>query len=227
MDLAMVGQISKNFGTSTRWPLCCGENLIEMAKSLSPSKITFKEETSMNELNKASEKFSEPKDVRIVYLPPSTVAASHYVGENPEENAEGPLRDFIKQSRLFQLKPDARIFGFNHPSPRDDSGSYGYEFWVTIPEDMDVPPPLTKKRYGGGLYAAHAITMGNFHEWDWLCGWVRSNPDYEPANVDDGGETMGGLLEEALSFLYNTTLEKTVGERQLDLLFPIKGKGKN
>lgn len=41
---------------------------------------------------------------------------------------------------IYEIKPDAGLFGFNHPNPgmRED-GKYGYEDWVTIPEDMEVP----------------------------------------------------------------------------------------
>jgi len=37
--------------------------------------------------------------------------------------------------------------------------------WVTIPEEMDVPEPIVKKRFEGGLYAAHMIPFGAFEEW--------------------------------------------------------------
>jgi len=32
---------------------------------------------------------------------------------------------------------------------------HGYERWLTIPYDMKVNPPFAKKRFSGGLYAAH------------------------------------------------------------------------
>lgn len=38
----------------------------------------------MNDLNKASETLQKIDNVRIVHVPPFTVASSHFIGENPE-----------------------------------------------------------------------------------------------------------------------------------------------
>jgi DNA-binding transcriptional MerR regulator len=199
--------------------------MLNAINSLSLTKISFKEEKSMDELNKASESLSTLKNVRIVHLPPCTVAASHYVGENPEEHAGDQLCEFLKSSRLYEIKPDARVFGFNHPNPSPDK-PYGYELWVTIPEDMDVPAPLTKKQFAGGLYAAHMIVMGNWHEWEWLAKWVTDgNPKYEPNYLSDHGEFMGGCLEEHLNYVYHASLDwPESDEHQIDLLSPVKLK---
>ncbi len=57
------------------------------------------------------------KELRILYLPPFTVAASQYIGENPEEGAFAPLDKFIKKTQLYRINPGLRIFGFNNPCP--------------------------------------------------------------------------------------------------------------
>ena len=182
----------------------------------------------MENLNKATKQLQSLKNVRIVHLPGSTVASSHYFGENPEDNALKQLKKFLEESHLYEIKPDARIFGFNQPNPSREGANYGYEFWVTIPEDMDVPEPLVKKRFEGGLYAAHTITLGNFNEWEWLSNWVNiDNPKYESDMLDDNGEAMGGLLEEHLNYVYYSNHNWPESyEHQLDLLFPIKLKEK-
>lgn len=147
------------------------------------------------------------------------------MGENPEENAGEQLAEFLKKSRLYNVKPDARVFGFNHPNPSDEKPYYGYEFWVTIPAEMEVPAPLVKKRFAGGMYAAHTITLGNFHEWKWLSDWVHNHPKYEANMLNDHGEFMGGLLEEHLNYVYHCHLNwPESDEHQLDLLFPVKLK---
>lgn len=66
--------------------------------------------------------------------------------------------------------------------------------WVTIPDDMEVPANLVKKRFEGGLYAAHMIPMGNFNEWEWLLNWVNENEKYEFAGDMKDQEHMCGLL---------------------------------
>ncbi|MEN6315183.1 MAG: effector binding domain-containing protein [Clostridiaceae bacterium] len=196
--------------------------IMSVIQSLSLSKINFKEEKSMDDLNKANDILSTLKNVRIIYLPPCTVAASRYFGENPEDNAGKTLDEFVRKIELHKIKPDLRLFGFNNPSPRGNE-TYGYEFWVTIPDDLDVPAPLKKKHFNGGLYAAHCIKMGDFHEWKLLGQWVMENNEYEY----DAREPLGmdGCIEEHLNaYSYFAGDETSAKFIQLDLLTPIKVK---
>lgn len=218
----LVEQLGRH--SSLKAALLSDQTMLSAINTLSLSKIPFKEEKSMDQLNHANQQLSKLKHVRIIHLPPCTVAASHFIGENPEETAMSRLQDFAKSCDLYSIKPDARVFGFNHPCPSSQQPVYGYEAWLTIPEDLELPAPLVKKQFAGGLYAAHSIVMGNFHEWDWLRDWVvEDNPKYLPNYLDDGGECMGGLLEEDLNWLYYVSLDQPGRkEHQLDLLFPIK-----
>lgn len=198
------------------------EELMSAVRQLSLSKNHFKEECSMEDLNKANERLSALKNVRILYLPPCAVAASHYFGENPEDGAGKALDAFVRSAGLLKGKPDFRVFGFNNPSPKGNE-TYGYEFWVTIPDDWDVPEPLQKKRFAGGLYAAHCIKMGDFHEWQLLGKWVDSNSEYQYDAREPLG--MGGCLEEHLNaYSYYAGDEKAAKFIQLDLLSPVKKK---
>lgn len=74
-----------------------------------------KENLSMEELNKANEELMklEDKDVRIVYLPPMTIAAAYASGEGCEGKTLDMISKFTKESELLKLKPDARSFGFD------------------------------------------------------------------------------------------------------------------
>lgn len=222
----LIEELERNQGLEIDRNLLCSENLLREIDSLSSTDFNLKEEKSMNDLNKAEEKLQKLENVRIVHVPPCTIAASHYVGENPEENAGEQLAEFVQKSQLYHIKPDARVFGFNHPNPSDDRPHYGYELWVTIPADMDVPAPLVKKQFAGGMFAAHMITLGNFHEWKWVADWVRhDNPKYEDNSLNDNGELMGGLLEEHLNYVYHCHLNwPESDEHQLDLLYPVKLK---
>lgn len=179
----------------------------------------------MTELNKADEILNKNLNVRIVLLPPFTVASNHYIGENPEEHVDDDVEKFIRESRLYEIKPDSRMFGFNHPNPgvRED-GLYGYEVWVTIPEDMKVPEPLVKKKFEGGLYAAYTIKFPEFQYWGELENWVRNSSEYELNYSELGLEIMGGCLEEHLNWVYSSHMgwPKDGIDGQLDLLMPIK-----
>jgi DNA gyrase inhibitor GyrI len=179
----------------------------------------------MVELNDANNNPVLLNDVRIIQIPPCTVASSHYIGKTPEQFAGNQLLDFIKVSDLYEKKPDARVFGFNHPNPSDERPDYGYEFWITIPEDLEVPAPFKKLHFNGGMYAAHCIKMGDFHEWEWLCRWVDASGEYAPNYSAAGSENMGGCLEEHLNFMQELANNggNWPGDKiKLDLLIPIK-----
>lgn len=176
-------------------------------------------------LKQADKHLSHIQDVRIIYLPPSAIAASHYIGEDPEFHANYLIDNFVTESGLRKIKPDLRRYGFNHPNPIDETGLHGYEAWVTIPDEMEVPEPLEKKHFNGGLYAAHMITFGNFNEWDAFLEWIMNHKRYEFAGDLQDQEHMCGLMEEHLNFyshLEQPNLE--LEQLQLDLLMPIKIK---
>ena len=164
---------------------------------------------------------SLPQDVRILSLPRLTVAAAHCICEQPEDAADALLTKFIRQTDLLHVKPDARVFGFNHPNPTEGNPVYGYEFQITIPPDLPVPAPLLRKEMPGGLYAAHAIKMGDFHEWTALAGWTEQSPDWEIRWASDGTEIMGRSLEEHLNYLQDRAAGR-LQTGQLDLLLPIQ-----
>ncbi|WP_099469042.1 effector binding domain-containing protein [Konateibacter massiliensis] len=197
------------------------QDLIEITNTLLLPKSSLKEECAMSALNNANEKIESKMDIRILYLPPTTVAASQYIGENPEEESGNRLAAFIKENNLTVVKPDFRVYGFNNPSPNEECENYGYEFWVSVPKEMDVKLPLVKKEFEGGLYAAHCIKMGDFHEWKLFMDQMKASKEYdidwrEPLE-------MGGCLEEHINAfsLYNGEISDFI---QLDLLIPIKRK---
>ena len=89
---------------------------------------------------------------------------------------------------------------------------------------MEVSAPLTKKRFNGGLYAAHTITFPNFNEWADLAEWVQNSDKYEVNYSELGEEIMGGCLEEHLNWIYSAHMgwpENGI-DGQLDLLLPVK-----
>lgn len=201
--------------------------ILAVIKSLSPVSINYKEDKTMDILKKAEESLSNMNDVRVIYLPPATVAAAHHIGDDPESHVYKMIDKFVRDTGLCKIKPDLRHYGFNHPNPVDETGYHGYETWVTIPDDMEIPPNLIKKHFSGGLYAAHMIAMGNFNEWEWLFDWVNKNEKYEfDGNMQDQ-EHMCGLLEEHLNYVSHICLDNTeLEDLQLDLLMPIRERSK-
>lgn len=196
-------------------------SIVKSLESLTPEKHHLKEERKMSI---AKEMIDKGSCVRIVFLPPCTAASYQYTGDDPEENAGKIMNAFIQSSRLYEIKPDSRMFGFNHPDPDPKSGYHGYEVWVTIPDNMEVPAPLAKIHFAGGLYAAYTITFPDFHEWKFLAEWVEKNTQYLPDYHDQSLKDMGGCLEEHLNWVYsshNNWPENGI-DGKIDLLLPIK-----
>lgn len=216
----------------SRYWMPAGQTLLEnsrvmaLTEAFAPPQLKQEKERArkMEELTRAEEA-AKLKDVRIVHLPASAVAAARYAGPEPENHAGQMIADFARRSRLWETGASMRLYGFNSPNPPPEGGEYGYEFWLTIPEDMEVPPPLEKKHFPGGTYAAHCIRMGDFHQWAWLARWVEESEEYE-GNGSGTPENMFGGLEEHLNY-YDHIKNTPEGEPetvQLDLLVPVKAR---
>lgn len=221
-----VDMLREKSGINLATDLLSDTTLLSMIAPLTPEKLNFREEKTMEDLNKADEKLNKliDKDVRIIYLPPATVAAYQYEGDEPENKVGKVIDKFVLDHDLPKIKPDLRHYGFNAPNPSDETNDHGYEMWVTIPEDLEVPEPLVKKRFEGGLYAAHMIPFGAFEEWEWLHKWVGNSEKYE-YNGNWDSKNMFGWLEEALNYVNRVRQPDPEGEGfQLDLLIPIKEK---
>ena len=204
--------------------------LMKAVDALSLPKTTLKEKTtSLSDLDRANENLDKHLNVRILMLPPFTVASNHVIGEDPEESVGDRIDKFIRDSRLYEIKPDSRYFGFNHPNPGVlEDGIHGYEVWVTIPDDMDVPAPMTKKKFEGGLYAAMTIKFPEFQLWCELNRWAWESAEYEADYSELGAENMNGCLEEHLNWVYSSHMGWSENgiDGQLDLLLPIKRREK-
>ncbi|MBE7724579.1 MAG: MerR family transcriptional regulator [Enterocloster citroniae] len=198
-------------------------SVFAVVHSISFPKNILQEETSMEDLNKANETLQklEDKDVRIIYLPPMTVAAARFSGKaeygvGPE--ATGMIEKFVYGTELLKMKPDARGMGFDcsRADLRVEVGATptAYEAWVSIPEDMEVPPPLVKKTFSGGMYAAHVLRDWNFQDWGLLQEWVSKSGRYEEAD--------GPCFEEILNYYNLMNNGAKMEDTQIDLLLPIK-----
>ena len=224
--MMFVQRISGAADAAQRLAAMDDDGLIKTVQALGLSKTTLKEKTIMSEMNHAEQEQWKQLNVRLIRLPEMPVAAFRYVGPDPEEHAQAMLAEFIRGSRLYDVKPDSRVFGFNSPNPMPGMEHYGYEYWVTIPEDMPVPAPGVKKTMSGGLYAAHCMEFPNFQEWGWLAQWADNSPDWQP--VGGGPENMFGSLEEHLNWVYavaHDCLDEGT-TRKLDLLLRVRKREK-
>jgi len=163
----------------------------KMADSLSLVQKNIKEKFNLDDLTRAADHLNKLKDVRIVYIPPMTVAAYHFIGEKSWNTASKVIDTFVSSSKLLDIKPDARQFKFRtdtgHPAEMKSS-----EVWVSIPDDMNVPEPMIKKRYDGGLFAVYFSSDMTFEKQLGFQDWINesSTYQYDPDDRYDMDETL-------------------------------------
>ncbi len=198
--------------------------LLEAVDALTKQKIRLKDEKTAADLEQASEKLNKltDRDVRIVYLPPAMVASAYAKGAEPgpELVTADMIDKFIKDTNLENVYPASRHFGFNNPDEPVHGEGHGYERYITIPDEMEVPLPLTKKYFKGGVYAGVTIPMGDWDVWMKLHEWVGNSDRYEFR-----WETIEGVcgwIEEHLN--YWDWNDSTDEYRQIDLMIPVKQK---
>jgi hypothetical protein len=221
----LVTRLNESEKINVKLDLLHDNDILKIVEPLSLTKINFKEEKSMEELNKASESLNKlhDKEVRIIYLPPATIASIHCIGGVPEIESGNLLRQFIRETKLYEMKPDFRHYGFNNPNGNMPDGSdHGYERWVTIPDDYEIKSPFTKKQFAGGLYCAYMIPMGSFDEWFKLYDWAQNNDKYELNFKEQIIEQE--CIEEHLNYINKYMLPPDDITIQIDLLLPIKEK---
>lgn len=121
---------------------------------------------------KLIEKYPEIKVLKE--LKPFKVAYYRFFGHNPEDGAFKEITRWAKEHVIDMNK--TRIFGFNNPSPMKDGEPYGYEIWVTIPDDSQVKDALIKEKIvDGGLYAVTTVKNGPkniYPAWQRLNAWL-------------------------------------------------------
>ena len=157
-------------------------------------------------------------NVRIVRLPAMLVASYRAESATPEADCSKVFNKFVLENNLHK-RDGYRFFGFNNPSPSEGNPVYGYEMWVTIPDDFAVPEPLEKKQFNGGLYASISTHMNEIGErWQLLYNWCKDNDKYD---VDFSFQW---LEECCMDFDVFVSDNVSDSEKQLDLLEPIRLK---
>ena len=98
--------------------------------------------------------------------------------------------------------------------------------WVSVPDTMEIPAPLIRRNFTGGLYAAHVLRAWDFEDWRLLGEWVNASSKYDSDHCSSRQTSMEAVtshgLEETLNF--HTYIHKgaKMEDLQLDLLFPVK-----
>lgn len=114
----------------------------------------------------------QPEKVEIVVLPPLRVATAWGFGPGPEEIAWAKLEAWARPLGLLDA-PGARVFGFNNPNPSAGSPNYGYEFLVTVDEDVMPGPEIRIGELQGGRYAVMPARVETDPGTDIPAAWRR------------------------------------------------------
>lgn len=205
-------------------------SVLKLTRSLSLIQRNVKDGVTMNQLDKAADALNKLRDVRIIYLPPMSVASVFCVGDDSRERAWRAANEFVRAYKLLLIKPDLRVFRIEHANATGQS--FGDEIWVSIPDEMPLPSPFVKKRFLGGQYAAHLLGEDGFLTYLGLQDWINENEQYQ---YDYDGnllrldppmpeiDSFGGVNldpEEILN--YPAIFEEPDREIQYDVLFPIR-----
>lgn len=149
-------------------------------------------------------------EVKYVSLAPARAVAFSFVGKEPEDEAYAPVKEWIDKNNL---QGTARIYAFNvEPYPTKDNPEYGMGYCATIPEGIEIPPPLYEMKLPGGVYAVISE-----YEGDPSYGWKKMQAlldDKEWEWEYDGNRNPG--LEEHI--------ERAGGGFIIPVMLPVKKK---
>ncbi|MGD8752934.1 MAG: GyrI-like domain-containing protein [Anaerolineales bacterium] len=143
--------------------------------------------------------------VHIEQLDPMRVVVFRGYSKTPEMEAHEHAVAFAKEKGLIDEHNRLKTFGFNKPAPWATKGEqYGYELWVVVDSDVDVPPYLMVKEFPGVKCAVTSIEkLADIGAaWEYLYEWVENSEDYEHAHMDGLEEVLSplGTPEEELAF---------------------------
>ena len=228
-----VSELEKTADLNLNHDFLNGDSVMELTGSLSLIQKNVKRGSmTMNDLSQASEVLNKLHNVRVICLPPMTVASYRHTGENAEENAVKTADDFVRKSGLLKIKPDIRHFIFEHPDRHPEDDILSYEALVSVPDDMDVPAPLVKKKMRGGMYAAYTIDIDTFESWLGMQDWINDSDKYQFDNDLTRIALGEGIIyifngrnffEEQLNYYHNIqNPDFNPDDLQRDLLMPIK-----
>ena len=150
-------------------------------------------------------------EAQLIDLESMHVVVATGYGTEPETQAWESILDFAHDQQMDPWDSTHRFFGFNNPDPDPADSEYGYEQWMTVPDNIAAPPPLETKDINGGQYATLQIhgldTIGE--AWESLADWCERNGH----RIDHGREV---CLEELL-----TPLEKPPAEWDMNLYLAV------
>lgn len=143
--------------------------------------------------------------IRIEELGPMRVVVFRGYSTTPEMEAHEQAVAFATEKGLINENNCLKTFGFNKPAPWVTQGDeYGYELWVVVDPEINIPPYLMVKEFPGARCAVTSIEkLADIGAaWEYLYKWVGDSKDYEHSHIDGLEEVLSplGTPEEELAF---------------------------
>ncbi len=112
------------------------------------------------------------ENVQFIKLPCFRIASALGYGEQSETQAWGKILSWMRTQHLLDNPANHRFFGFNNPNPSPGSPNYGYEQWVTIPNNAQAEGDIKVIDFPGGFFATLDCELLNIGEkWGELVNW--------------------------------------------------------
>ena len=224
-----VKNLAETVGLEFNLDFINSDSILESVAPISLVQRNIKERVSMSDVFKASDVLNRLENVRVIYVPPMTVASVFCDSDDSENKAWQLMIDFIEKSDLITTKPDLRVFKIAHQNATGDN--FGDEVWVSIPANFEIPTHFTRKQFLGGQYAVHVLDNNGFEVALGLQDWINESDKFQ---YDFDGnlarvepplaelESFGGMhldLSEVLNF---NNFKNASFEMQIDYMTPIK-----
>lgn len=149
-------------------------------------------------------------NIRFITLPSMRTVYNISVGISPEDEAMGPVLEWLKSANLMGT---ARLFGGNvKPFPGGGNSEYGYGVCASISEGIEIPGHLKEMRLPGGLYAMMPSSEDIYGSWQILMKYLSESNEY----ISDRSRL---CLEEHIR---NENPEGSGNQFMLNLLEPVK-----
>ena len=123
----------------------------------------------------------ENLDIRFISLPAMRVVSFYAFSSNPETQSWEKTVTWAKAHNCWQEAPTIRVFGFNNPDPTAGSPNYGYEYWLSVGDDVQSDNNTTIKEFSGGMYAVLRCVVSSSPweiipaSWGQLVKWLESS----------------------------------------------------
>jgi len=140
-------------------------------------------------------------EVRLERLETMRAAHVHAFSETPEEDAWKKMTTWAKPKGLLKEGLGTRVFGRN-TYPTDNPEPHGYEFFLTVGDEVEAEGEIDIREIPGGLYAVLRFEgLENMRDaWERLWKWIEES-EHEHVGWSKGEHGWYNGFEEHLNLL--------------------------